>query len=201
MSSDDIVTLLLQDHNETRLQLEIFADSDRTEWAARFSRLADSLVRHEVGEEVVLYPVLRMEPGGCAIADARLAEQSEVADVLSQMERADPLGAEFAEAFDTLRSVVLEHAGSEELFVFPLLRQLDQDGLLLEMGRRYREIKDSPSPTQQPSDVKQLAALIRQKAPEVTRASLSPIHPGSNGAHDTDNTPSPVGRVGTALIT
>ena len=175
--------------------------SDRTEWATRFSRLANALVRHEVGEEVVLYPVLRMEPGGGAIADARLAEQSQAADVLSQMERTDPLDEEYAEAFDTLRSVVLEHAGSEELFVFPLLRQLDQDGLLLEMGRRYREIRDSPSPAQQPCDVEQLAALLRQRAPHVARSSLSStVRPRSNGARNTDNTPSPVAEVGTALV-
>ncbi len=125
----------------------------------------------------------------------------EAADVLSQMERTDPLDEEYAEAFDTLRSVVLEHAGSEELFVFPLLRQLDQDGLLLEMGRRYREIRDSPSPAQQPCDVEQLAALLRQRAPHVARSSLSStVRPRSNGARNTDNTPSPVAEVGTALV-
>ena len=185
MSANDIVTLLLQDHEAVRLLLEGFADSNRTDGMERFKMLAKVLVPHEVGEEVVLYPVLRMAPGGAAIADARLVEQSEATDLLSQMERADPSSAEFAVALKLLRSVILDHDESEEEFVFPMLRQQQEHRLLIEMGRRYLEIKNSASVSAMVS-VKETAASIRQSAPEVVRAKVTQIRAPAIDEHETD---------------
>ena len=108
MQSDDIVTLLLADHQETRQQLELFSNAERSELDKLFSELADRLVRHEIAEEIVLYPVIAMEPGGLAVREARLSEQSETAQLLSEMEQMSTDSGEFAEAFETLRTAVLE---------------------------------------------------------------------------------------------
>jgi hemerythrin superfamily protein len=137
----DVVTLLLEDHQEAKRALQTFEDADRARWAELFRKLADTLVRHEVAEEVVVYPVLRDEPGGAAIADARIAEQAEAEDLLSQMEQMDPTSDEFAEAFSTLQSAVLEHAGSEEAEVLPLLQEQEPSERLVEMGKRYTKVK------------------------------------------------------------
>ena len=137
----DVVMLMLEDHHKAKLALQTFEDRDRARWGELFRKLADTLVRHEVAEEVVVYPVLRDEPGGAAIADARIAEQAEAEDLLSQMEQMDPTSDEFAEAFNTLHSAVLEHAGSEEAEVFPLLQEQEPSERLVEMGKRYTEVK------------------------------------------------------------
>lgn len=141
MPAESIVTLLTEDHQEAERSLKTFADADRSRWGDMFSELAGTLVRHEVAEEIVVYPVVRQEPGGAPIADARVAEQSQAADLLSNMEMMDPTSDEFAEAFDTLREAVLEHASSEESEVFPLLEQHEDEAQLAEMGERYTEVK------------------------------------------------------------
>jgi len=173
MRPDDIVTLLLRDHHNIDRQFEAFATADRGEWGARFSKLADSIVRHEAAEEMILYPVLRMEPGGAAIADARLGEQSEVAGLISQMEAMDATSGEFAEAFDILRGAVIEHATAEETFVFPVLQEGGQESLLAEMGRRYDELHESV-PASLYESAKSIAERIRQAAPNMRRRSVSP---------------------------
>ena len=79
----DIVSLLVADHQDLRRRLGTFATADQVGRSRSFRQLADTLVRHEVAEEMVLYPVVHMEPGGTAIARARMAEQSETAAVMA----------------------------------------------------------------------------------------------------------------------
>jgi hemerythrin superfamily protein len=159
----DVVTLMLEDHHEAKMALQTFEDADRARWGELFPKLADTLVRHEVAEEVVVYPVLRDEPGGAAIADARIAEQAEAEDLLSRMEQMDPTSDGFGEAFNTLHSAVLEHAGSEEAEVFPLLQEQEQGEHLIEMGRRYTKVK-SFAPDGGRQSIAEFADTIRAAA-------------------------------------
>jgi iron-sulfur cluster repair protein YtfE (RIC family) len=48
------------------------------------------LVRHEVAEELVVYPIIRRAPGGEQEAKTRIAEQSEAEELLAEMEKLDP---------------------------------------------------------------------------------------------------------------
>jgi len=159
----DVVTLMLEDHQEAKRALQTFEDADRARWGELFPKLADALVRHEVAEEVVVYPVVRGEPGGAAIADARIAEQADAEALLSQMEQMDPTSDGFAEAFNTLHSAVLEHAGSEEDEVFPLLQKREQSERLVEMGKRYTKLK-SFAPDGGRQSIAELANKIREAA-------------------------------------
>jgi iron-sulfur cluster repair protein YtfE (RIC family) len=181
MGSDDIVSRLKADHAQAREQLDAFATADGASLQELFVKLADALVRHEVGEEMVLYPVLRMEPGGSAIADARVTEQSETVHLLAEMERMSVGSAEFADAFDTLRSTVNEHTYAEEEFVFPLLEEEEQEALLAEMGSRYAKLRDAV-PRNASTDVAELARAIRESAPGLTRKTVAADVPGTEPA-------------------
>ena len=164
--SADIVTLLSDEHQEAARQLEAFAVADSAERRKLFLGLADFLVRHEVAEEIVLYPVLSMAPGVEELAAVRIAEQCQVAALISEMEAMDPDGEEFAEAFNTLRSAVLEHARSEEASVFPLLKRHGHAALLVAMGKRYKVIKYAVPPSDTHSAAV-LAETIRNVSPDL----------------------------------
>jgi len=145
----DVVMLMLEDHHKAKLALQTFEDRDRARWGELFRKLADTLVRHEVAEEVVVY--------------ARIAEQAEAEDLLSQMEQMDPTSDEFAEAFSTLRAAVLEHARSEEAEVLPLLQEQEPSERLVEMGKRYTQVK-SFAPDDGRQSIAELADTILEAA-------------------------------------
>lgn len=182
MPSSDIVALLLKDHRDAERQLEEFGDAGMTLGPDRFKALAESLVRHEVAEEAVLYPVLRLAPGGAAIAEARLREQSEAIALVSEMEQMDPQSDEFAGAFADLRSSMSEHAFAEEAFVLPLLASHGQRRLLRRMGRLYLRVKNSVADCDGFS-LTELADRLRENAPELRRRRVAPeIAPRSGPA-------------------
>ena len=73
---DDVVRLLEEDHQLVQSRFESLSAAPADGRAELFWKLTNDLVRHEVAEEVVVYPAIRDVPGGDAIADARIAEQS-----------------------------------------------------------------------------------------------------------------------------
>ena len=106
-----------------------------------FWELMDQLVRHEVAEEVVVYPALRQEPDGDAIAQARLREESDAEQMLARMERLDPATEDFRRAIRDLESAVLGHAHKEEAEVFPLLAANEESGYLALLGQKFKREK------------------------------------------------------------
>jgi hemerythrin superfamily protein len=101
-------------------------------------------VQHEVAEEVVVYPAIRSDaPDGDAAVTPRLGEQSEVEKKLAKMEKLDTTAPEFVVQLAELESAVLAHAQAEEESIFPLLRALEGEDKLTEMGARYERAKAS----------------------------------------------------------
>ena len=95
-------------------------------------------MKHEVAEEVVVYPLIRKEPpDGEREADARIKEQSEAEQMISDMEKLDATSSEFVQKFKGLCAAVLNHATAEEGNVFPLLRALERSEERRELGARY----------------------------------------------------------------
>jgi hemerythrin superfamily protein len=137
--TDDLVSLLVQDHEAIRERLMEF-ESVRPEMRAElFRELRAQLVRHEVAEEAVVYPAVRHEPGGESITKERVAEESEAEQLLARMEKLDPLTEEFMGAMRDLASAVLQHAAKEEDQVFPLLLAHEDDGAYLDvLGQKFR---------------------------------------------------------------
>ncbi len=108
--------------------------------------MVTELVRHEVAEEHVIYPVVRRAPGGEEEAKTRIAEQAEAEKLLAEMEKLDASSVEFATAFTSLRRSVLEHASAEEATTFPLLREMEDAESRSALGGRY-ELAKSKAPT------------------------------------------------------
>jgi len=140
----DILTELLADHRAVEDMFDRWhrtAVDDRAEY---FCELVPMLVGHEVAEEMVVFPALRGRDELVGpVVDVRLAEQAAAEQVLSAMEGMDPRSQEFAEAFGHLRVAVLQHAGREEVEVFPLFDRyqdtLDRPTLAI----RYTKAKEA----------------------------------------------------------
>jgi hypothetical protein len=142
LSTTDVIELLLEDHEEAKALLGRFGDIAPAERARYFSEVVTELVRHEVAEEHVVYPIIRHgPPGGEQEAKARIAEQTEAERLLVALERLDPSSEEFATHFAILRQTVLDHASAEEASTFPLLQQMEDAESRLALGGRYEHAK------------------------------------------------------------
>lgn len=138
----DIISELLTDHQEVK---QMFAKIDKASPSAYgelFWQLTNELVRHEVAEEEVVYPEVRkVLPNGEQLADARIKEQSEAEEMLSEMEKKGTDDPSFPSQVTSLRQAVLAHAEREETTVFePLRNALDLDRRE-QLGSRYEKAK------------------------------------------------------------
>jgi hemerythrin superfamily protein len=138
LPTDDIVTLLAQDHETVGQRLAELESAAPELRADLFWELVTQLVRHEVAEEIVVYPALRHEPGGSAVADARQAEEANAEKMLARMEKLDPNTEEFLGAIRDLRATVVEHASNEEAEVFPLLLANEEPDFLTQLGQKFK---------------------------------------------------------------
>jgi hemerythrin superfamily protein len=138
LPTDDIVTLLAADHEAVIRRISELGAAPTEARAELFRELVTQLVRHEVAEESVVYPALRKEPGGDAVADSRHAEEAAAERLLAHMESLDPTSEEFGGAVRDLRSAVLEHAANEEAEVFPLLRANEDADYLTRLGQKFK---------------------------------------------------------------
>ena len=121
MESDDVVAFLERQHADVRDALgSLRAHPD----SALLDRLVRMLAVHETAEEMVIYPALRAEvPDGDAIADARIAEETQSKQDLAALESMGVEDERFEGAIGAFADAVLQHASNEEKYVFPLLRE------------------------------------------------------------------------------
>jgi hemerythrin superfamily protein len=109
--------------------------------AELFWILADDLIRHEVAEEVVVYPHLRL---GSDEADERgLAEQVAIEEQLTRMEDLPSGSREFREELAGLRANVCEHIEREERVLLSHLRGTLSEDRRRQLGHRYAEVKET----------------------------------------------------------
>lgn len=139
-----IVDLLSRDHEAAKRLLEEVTNAPAAARGSLFWELVPELVRHEVAEEVVVYPAIRSEaPDGETEVAPRLKEQRAAEELLSSMEKIDPASAEFEKKMTVLHDDVLAHAQAEEEHIFPLLRALEDEQELARLGTRYEKAKAS----------------------------------------------------------
>lgn len=138
----NVLDLILADHREVEKLLGTF-DSVPIEGRDQyFCHVVQELVRHEMAEELVVYPALRSDaPGGDTQADRRISEQSKAEEMLDAMEKMDPTTEEFTARFIQLREAVLEHAKAEESQTLPLIRSSEDPAKLETLGARYNKAK------------------------------------------------------------
>jgi hemerythrin superfamily protein len=131
-STDDVVKFLTDQHNLIKDLFEevLSASSDEAREKA-FTELRALLAVHETAEEMVVHPRARNElSDGDTIVDARLQEEHEAKEQLSNLEKMDVGSKEFLDELTKFRDAVIEHAEHEENEEFnKLQRQLDSDDL------------------------------------------------------------------------
>src|SRR5437764_3721975 len=142
----DLVDQLLEQHELVRRAINGVARTTTAESRQEaFDALRELLARHETAEEMIVRPLTRDIDNGEAVAQARMEEENERKDVLSELEKLDIASIEFARTFETFAKSVLEHAIAEETYEFPLLRRLDAEKL--ETAERQFLLAEKTAPT------------------------------------------------------
>jgi hypothetical protein len=116
--SDDIVAVLLDQHEEIKARFADVHAATGPEKQARFDELRALLAVHETAEEMVLRPITR-QIGAEDVADARNAEEKAANETLAKLEDLGVDHADFAALFEEFEADVVHHASSEESLEFP----------------------------------------------------------------------------------
>lgn len=143
----NVVTLILADHKKVESLLGQVDSVSLSGMEDYFCQLREDLVRHEVAEEMVVYPAFREHvPGGDAIAESCIQEQSLAEEKLAVLEKEDAASESFRSQLKELRQAVLEHAKHEESEVLPALGTTLDVSELESLGQRYEKaIKAAPT--------------------------------------------------------
>ncbi len=139
-SPDEVVAFLKAQHNLIEDMFdEVLHATDPQAREKPFVELRQLLAVHETAEEMVVHPRVRREAdAGDQIVDARLGEEHEAKELLSQIEKLDITKQEFINQLTKLRDAVLDHARHEEDEEFPVLERKLDEGDLKRMGSAVR---------------------------------------------------------------
>lgn len=139
-SPEEVVAFLKAQHNLIEDMFEeVLHASDPKAREKPFIELRQLLAVHETAEEMVVHPRVRREAdSGDGIVDARLREEHEAKELLSQIEKLDITSQQFIDEVTKLRDAVLDHARHEEDEEFPVLQREVDDNDLKRMGSAVR---------------------------------------------------------------
>ncbi|OBG26609.1 hemerythrin domain-containing protein [Mycobacterium sp. E3198] len=139
-SPEEVVAFLKAQHNLIEDMFEeVLHASDPQAREQPFIDLRQLLAVHETAEEMVVHPRVRREAdSGDSIVDARLQEEHEAKELLSQIEKLDITSQQFIDEVTKLRDAVLDHARHEEDEEFPVLERKVDDNDLKRMGSAVR---------------------------------------------------------------
>lgn len=142
----DLVELLTEDHRTVGDLLAELTASDTT--PARRHEVAEVAVaeisRHLAAERRYLVPTAQTAlPDGHQVADAQLANLSEVEDAVAQVDEQDPGDAGFGGWCDELAEHARRHAEDQERHLFPRLRDAVDREELRELAQRARAAEAS----------------------------------------------------------
>jgi Hemerythrin HHE cation binding domain len=116
------------------------------------SALVRSIVQHEVGEEVVVYPAARrLGVAPDLILDARLAEQAALDTTLDRLGREEVHGERFTELLRDVAQQVDVHTRYEEQTVLEPLRTLLSGERMEQLGVAYARTVAAVPPYPYPS--------------------------------------------------
>lgn len=149
----DIVDLLRQEHIALRALC-----SELSGWSPAgptvHLEFGDRLLRHEIAEELVVYPVLSGYQGGAGVATGRLDDQADIERRLLLLGREEPGSKEFRRLRVGLVIAVLTHLDKEDSQVLPILASRLGMAQRLELGRKFREITEAVPPHHHPRGVR-----------------------------------------------
>ncbi len=139
-SAIDILTLVRADHQTL---VEVFGRPARAHSTELLRELTQQLVRHEVAEELVVYPAIRtVAPERGLLATELLREQATAERLLASLEKTSPTDPLFGPALARLQADVLSHAAHEERDVLGLIERHVPRAVRAELGARYRAAKN-----------------------------------------------------------
>jgi hemerythrin superfamily protein len=143
----DVVEFLIGQHERIKALFSEVLTASGEARRDRFTELRRLLAVHETAEEEIVHPRARRElPDGEDVVDARLREENEAKQALTQIEKLDVNSPEFEKAFQELQAEVLNHAQAEEQQEFgKLAAEVDADDLA--RMRRAVEMAESMAPT------------------------------------------------------
>jgi hemerythrin superfamily protein len=121
-ASNDVTTVVLEQHKEVAQQLDAVLKATGSGRSVEFNSLAALLGVHEAAEEAVIYPVLReLGEEGTRVADERTHEEEAAKEILTKLKSLDAGSQAFEALFAEFSSKVHAHAASEESEVIPVL--------------------------------------------------------------------------------
>jgi hemerythrin superfamily protein len=133
MAERDVITLLLDQHQQIR---RLLGELETAEGEARrnsFEQLVRLLAVHETAEEEIVHPAATMA-GAFDVASARTMEEVQAKQLLADLETVGVEHPSFGERLARLRQAVLDHAAREEEQEFPRLRTFYPDFQLRAMA-------------------------------------------------------------------
>ncbi|HEU5007121.1 MAG TPA: hemerythrin domain-containing protein [Jatrophihabitantaceae bacterium] len=157
-SARDVVSFLKSQHEQIKAGFEQVLASTGDDREEAFVHLRRLLAVHETAEEEIVHPRAKREiANGDAVVDARLKEEHEAKETLSELEKLDVASPEFETKLRTLQADVLEHAEAEEHQEFDKLEsELDDDQL--ERMRKAVALAEKMAPTRPHAGVESAGA-------------------------------------------
>jgi hypothetical protein len=148
----DIVDVLAEEHAALRTLAEPVGgpDDDGTAYLA----WSDRVVRHEIAEELVVYPVLLGFDGGMAVVDSRLEDQSDIERQLVVIGREVAGTTRFRTRAARLVLGHLSHLEREDSQVLPILASRVCRRRRADLGRRFRQVQQVAPLHQLPEGVR-----------------------------------------------
>ncbi|MBE1603365.1 hemerythrin domain-containing protein [Actinopolymorpha pittospori] len=130
-TDQDVIELLLVQHEQIRALITQVRTETGDVKRESFEDLLRLLAVHETAEEEVVHPTARRKiANGERVVDARLNEESQAKDELSELYDLGVDHSEFDTRFAALADAVEKHASHEESEEFPgLRRELPADDL------------------------------------------------------------------------
>lgn len=135
--------LILEDHRDMKAMLEKYRTALTKDEAHKwYNQFVWEVCRHAIGEELVLYPLLKERiPNGPALVEESLEEHRETKKYLSEIEHLDYRSDEFDVKVRTMVDGLLKHMEKEEAEVIKLLVQFLSKEERLSAGARFNNRK------------------------------------------------------------
>jgi hypothetical protein len=135
----DLVDKIITDHREVDAVFkEIESNATPSTRRVLVEHVIAELVRHSVGEEEYLYPVVRrVLPTGDEVANRKLKEHTDAEWIMKRLEGSHTDDAQFDELIAKLIVHVRRHFEDEERDVLPGLRAACSEADLLRLGEKF----------------------------------------------------------------
>lgn len=143
----DVVSFLKAQHEQIKAMFQKVITSVGSEREQAFLDLRRLLAVHETAEEEIVHPRAKSElSDGDAVVDARLREEHEAKEALTELEKLEVDSTEFETKFRTLQADVVAHAEAEEHQEFERLAA-ELDAATLERMRNAVRMAEAMAPT------------------------------------------------------